>query len=92
MEIDGKPVHNQAQVLHRLGTKYEGDTVTVKVQRGNEEKTFKDVRLGGVLAAYGQAFLGILPMRDDPELGVEVRYVYPRARPTRPASRTATAS
>jgi serine protease Do len=77
-EIDGKPVHNQAQVLHALGAKYDGDVVTVKVQRGNEEKTFKDVKLGGVLAAHGQAVLGILPMRDDPELGVEVRYVYPK--------------
>ena len=77
-EIDGKPVHNQAQVLHALGSKYDGDVVTVKVQRGNDEKTFKDVKLGGVLAAHGQAVLGILPMRDDPELGVEVRYVYPK--------------
>src|SRR5262249_42571747 len=36
-EIDGKPVLNMAQVLHRLGTKYEGDTVAVKLLRGKEE-------------------------------------------------------
>ncbi len=78
-EIDGKPVHNQAQVLHALGSKYDGDTVTVKVQRGNEEKTFKDLKLGGALAVHGQAVLGILPMRDDPEPGVEVRFVYPKS-------------
>lgn len=77
-EIDGKPVRNQAQVLHALGAKYDGDVVTVTVLRGNEEKTFKNVHLGGVLAAHGQAVLGFLPMRDDPELGVEVRYVYPK--------------
>ncbi|HEX5269221.1 MAG TPA: PDZ domain-containing protein, partial [Gemmataceae bacterium] len=77
-EIDGKPVHNQAQVLHALGSKYDGDAVTVKVLRGKEEKTFKDIKLGGVLAVHGQAILGILPMRDDPEPGVEVRYVYPK--------------
>ncbi len=77
-EIDGKPVHNQAQVLHALGAKYDGDVVTVKVLRGNEEKTFKELHLGGVLKAHGRAILGLLPMRDDPELGVEVRYVYPK--------------
>jgi S1-C subfamily serine protease len=78
IEIDGKPVHNQAQVLHALGGKYDGDTVTVKVQRGSEEKTFADLRLGGVASTLGQAILGVLPMRDDPELGIEVRYVYPK--------------
>lgn len=77
-EIDGHEVHNQAQVLHALGAKYDGDTVTVVVARGNDKKTFKDIKLGGVLAVHGQAILGILPMRDDPELGVEVRYVYPK--------------
>jgi S1-C subfamily serine protease len=77
-EIDGKPVRNQAQVLHALGSKYDGDVVTVKVLRGSEEKTFENVRLGAVLSAYGQAILGILPMRDDPEPGVEVRYPYPK--------------
>ena len=36
-----------------------------------------------VLAGTGQVvahpFLGILPMRDDPRLGVEIRYVYPKS-------------
>jgi S1-C subfamily serine protease len=74
--IDGHPVSNQAQVLHQLGTRYEGDKVTVKVKRGAEEKTFADVTLSGAVAAYKTAFLGVLPMRDDPEASVEVRYVY----------------
>src|SRR5262249_27621066 len=78
VEIDGKPIHNYAQVRHALGSKYDGDVVTMKVKRGEEEKTFKDLRLGGVQSAYGQPILGILPMRDDPELGVEVRFVYPK--------------
>jgi S1-C subfamily serine protease/pimeloyl-ACP methyl ester carboxylesterase len=76
--IDGKEVRNHAQVLHALGTKYEGDKVSVKVKRGKEEKTFSDLVLGGVLSAYGRPILGILPMRDDPEPGVEVRFVYPK--------------
>jgi S1-C subfamily serine protease len=74
--IDGHPVNNQAQVLHQLGTRYEGDKVTVEVKRGNEKKTFADVVLSGTVVAYKTAFLGILPMRDDPEASVEVRYVY----------------
>ena len=78
LEIDGKPVRNQAQVLHALGTKYEGDKVSVKIRRAKEEKTFTDLTLGGVLSAYGQPVLGVLPVRDDPEPGVEVRYAYPK--------------
>jgi serine protease Do len=74
--IDGQVVNNQAQVLHALGTRYEGDKVTVKVKRGNEEKIFGDIVLSGTVVAYKSAFLGILPMRDDPEASVEVRYVY----------------
>ncbi len=78
IEIDGKPVRMHAQVMHALGTKYEGDKVTVKVRRGKEEKTFPDLVLGGVLSAFGQPVLGILPLRDDPEPGVGVRFVYPK--------------
>jgi len=77
-EIDGKPVNNQAQVKHALGAKYDGEKVSVKVLRGKETKTFDNLVMGGSLAAFGQAILGILPMRDDPELGVEVRFVYPK--------------
>src|SRR5262249_51182644 len=60
-------------------TKYEGDTVSVKVKRGSEEKSFANLKLSGAMAAYAQPFLGILPLRDDPELGVEVRYVFPQS-------------
>ena len=34
---------------------------------------------GRILTAFPQAFLGVLPLRDDPELGEEIRYVYPKA-------------
>jgi S1-C subfamily serine protease len=78
-EIDGRPVNNQAQVLHALGSKYEGDTVSVKVRRGKEEVDLPKLTLGSAAQAEAVAFLGILPMRDDPELGVEVRYVYPKS-------------
>src|SRR5262249_772519 len=77
-EIDGKAVNNYAQVLHQLGSKYEDDIVSVKVQRGKDTITIAKVALGGAVAAFNLPFLGILPMRDDPEPGVLVRYVFPK--------------
>jgi S1-C subfamily serine protease len=77
--IDGKPVLTYAQILHRLGSRYEGDTVSVKVERDKKEMTFDKVVLGSAEAVAPQAFLGILPMRDDPAPGVEIRYVYPKS-------------
>lgn len=79
IEIDGKPVLNHAQVQHALGPKYEGDTVSVKVKRGSETKEFTNLVLSGSVTAYSLPFLGVLPMRDDPELGVEVRSVVPKS-------------
>ncbi len=75
--IDGKPVVTQSQLQQRLGPKYEGDVVSLTVQRGKDEIKVDKVVLEGAVAAYAQPFLGILPIRDDPEPGVEVRYVYP---------------
>ena len=76
-EIDGVRVARQAQVMHVLGSRYEGDVVSVKIKRGKEEISLKDLRLAGTLVTFARGFLGILPMRDDAEAGVEVRYVYP---------------
>jgi serine protease Do len=75
-EIDGKPIDSQAQLRQVLGPKYDGETVVFKIQRDKKEIKL-DVTLEGAIASYPQPFLGILPMRDDPEPGVEVRYVYP---------------
>jgi serine protease Do len=78
-EIEGKKLENFAQMQHVLGGKYEGDAVSIKVLRGKEEKSFAKVVLGSPEMAFPQAFMGILPVRDDPEPGVEVRYVYPKS-------------
>ncbi len=75
-EIDGKPIDNQAQLKQLMGPKYDSDTVVLKVQRDKDELKF-ELKLEGVVASYPQPFLGILPLRDDPEAGVEVRFVYP---------------
>jgi serine protease Do len=77
LEIDGKPVNNQAQFLHTFRPKYEGDSVSLKVKRGDKTQEFKEIKLMGSQSTVDSGFLGILPMRDDPEAGVELRFVYP---------------
>ena len=78
-EIDGQPVETQVQLQTRLGAKYEGDVVAVKLDRAGAEVNLPAVALGGARAAFGQGFLGVLPVRDDSDKGVEVRYVYPNS-------------
>src|SRR5712692_10509182 len=68
-EINGVAVVRQAQILHLLGDKYEGDTVSVKVVRGKEEINFPNLKLTGPQSTFIYAFLGIVPVRDDPEVG-----------------------
>jgi S1-C subfamily serine protease/enterochelin esterase-like enzyme len=77
--VDGHPVASHSQLMHQLGSKYEGDVVALTLLRDKKEVKLEAVKLGGAVAAYGQSFLGILPMRDDPEPGVEIRYVYPKS-------------
>lgn len=79
VEVDGQPTVRMAQLRHIIGRKYEGDKVAIKLKRGNEVKELKEVELGGTTLSIAHPFLGILPMRDDPRLGVEVRYVYPKS-------------
>jgi S1-C subfamily serine protease len=79
VEIEGQPVMRMAQILHCLGTKYEGDRISLKYKRGKEVIAVNDLKLVGQLTVAANAFLGILPMRDDPKLGVEVRYVFPHS-------------
>lgn len=75
--IDGKPVNNFAQVKHRLNSKYEGDDVALVLERDKKEVKLDKVAMGGGEQAFPQAFLGVLPVRDDPDKGVEVRFVLP---------------
>jgi S1-C subfamily serine protease/predicted esterase len=79
IEIDGKPVTNISEMMHILGPKYEGDVISMKVERDGKVESFASVTLGGVAATFAQPFLGMLPMRDDPDAGVEVRFVYPKS-------------
>jgi S1-C subfamily serine protease/predicted esterase len=79
LELNNKKIPNFSTLQHVLGPMYDGDEVTVKVMRGDKEQVFKDVKLQGTSTAYVNAFLGLLPMRDDPGPGVEIRYVYPKS-------------
>jgi S1-C subfamily serine protease/predicted esterase len=79
LEIDGLPVADHTRLQTILGPKYEGDVVSLKLRRGKEEIKVDGLKLMGDLAAQRTAFLGAIAVRDDPELGLEVRYVYPKS-------------
>lgn len=79
VEINGKPVPHYSALQHQLGPLYEGDVISLKVRRGDKEVTFPRITLLGSSPAFVMAFLGILPMRDEPGPGVVVRYVYPNS-------------
>lgn len=78
-ELDGKPVVRMAQIQHVLGAKYEGDKISLKYKRGKEVISVPELQLVGSLQAFGHPCLGILPMRDDPKLGVEIRHVFAKS-------------
>ena len=77
--LGGKSVNSYAQVQHQLGSKYEGDSIEVKYKRDGKEQPAIKVVLGSAVSVAGQSFMGILPMRDDPETGVAIRFVYPKS-------------
>jgi serine protease Do len=79
LELNGKKITNYSTLQHVLGPMYEGDEIAVKVKRGEKEMEFKGIKLLGTATAFVNAFLGLLPMRDDPGPGVEIRYVYPKS-------------
>ena len=77
ISVDGKPIYTMAQFLHAFKPLYEGDSFSMKVKRGDKEVEIAKVVLQGIQTAIEPGFLGILPVRDDPDEGLEVRYVYP---------------
>ena len=79
IEIDGRPIAHFTHLQAVLGPKYEGDKVSVKVLRDKKELSFANLVLAGAVTAFAPPFLGILPMRDDPEPGLDIRYVFPES-------------
>ena len=78
-EIDGRSVRNFFDIQQILGPKYAGDAVAVAVTRAGKPVGFKAVTLAGSVPAPAAGFLGVLPVRDDPDIGVAVRFVYPNS-------------
>jgi serine protease Do len=78
VSVEGKTVFNFAQMRHQLGRKYEGDEIRLEVERDGKKIPLQ-VTLGSGVATFNPPFLGILPIRDDNEPGVEVRYVYAKS-------------
>jgi serine protease Do len=75
--LDGQPVARLAQLMHLLGPKYAGETISLQYERGGKKIEVARLELVGGATAYIPPYLGILPLRDDPRLGVEIRYVFP---------------
>ncbi|AWM38555.1 Putative serine protease HtrA [Gemmata obscuriglobus] len=78
-EINGTKVPTYSTLQHVMGPLYEDDVISLKVSRGGKDVEFKGVKLLGTSAAFVSAYFGVLPMRDDPGPGVEVRFVYPKS-------------
>jgi serine protease Do len=79
VEIDGRKITRAAEVKEELSRRYAGDKLKITVERGKDkpQKLVRELTLVEKLANYRHPFLGILPMRDFSEKGVQVRYVYP---------------
>lgn len=76
--VDGRAVDSQSEVKHAISPRYAGDTLRVKITRGDAELE-RSIELIEKLAPYRHAFLGILPGRDAGDSGVRVRFVYPES-------------
>jgi serine protease Do len=79
VEVDGQPTLRMGQFRHVLGRMYDGDRVSLKFKRDGDVVELKEVELTGAAQSYAHPFLGILPMRDDPRLALEIRFVYPKS-------------
>jgi serine protease Do len=79
IEADGQPVRWQLQLRHVLGPKYDFDTVSLKVRRGDKVLEFPKIPLTTPQESPRPAFAGLLPLRDDPRPGVVIRYVFPKS-------------
>ena len=62
-----------------LGTKTDRPPTVAYHKRGKDVHEIKGLELAGSTQVVAQPFLGILPLRDDPALGVEVRHVFEKS-------------
>ncbi|HEV7225839.1 MAG TPA: PDZ domain-containing protein [Pirellulales bacterium] len=78
VQLAGRDIVRQSQMMYELNRRYAGDPVKVAVLRGEKRLEF-DLELVDHLDPYQRPFFGILPRRGPVEApdGVLVRYVYP---------------
>ncbi len=77
--VNGNPVETQSQLRFEITPSYAGDTLSVTLQRGDEQVE-TSVELTGELAPYRHAFLGVLPERsanNENQPGKSVSQVWP---------------
>jgi serine protease Do len=83
VEVEGKPVELQVQVMEQLQRRYAGEKIRFRVRRGDGSKDL-EIDLVDKLDPYKRPFLGVLPERiaghaAAAEPGVVVRYVYEKS-------------
>lgn len=82
VELDGKKLVRQAQLRHVMGNKYSGESISIKVKRGDAEHS-SELTLVDKLVPYESAYLGILPVRPESSRpakpGATIRYVIPES-------------
>jgi serine protease Do len=78
VEIAGRKVARQADLMQELSRRYAGDKVKIAALRdGTRIET--EMQLIDKLDPYQHPLLGILPLRTAKGSGVKVRYVYPQS-------------
>jgi serine protease Do len=81
VEIDDRPIRTQTDLRFALGTHYAGDQVRIVATR-DDETLVRSIELVGEFEPFRHAFLGILPMRDEPD-------AKPKLEPAEPATKAA---
>ena len=76
VEVDGRKISRSAEFREEINRRYAGDKLKLAVLRG-KERIERELTLAEKIPPYQQPYLGVLPMRDDGEAGVKIRYVFP---------------
>jgi S1-C subfamily serine protease len=62
LAVDGTPLERSSVLMESIAGRYAGDSITLKVQRGEEQMT-ADVDLVEKISPVPQGYLGLLPIR-----------------------------
>jgi len=79
IQVNERTINRAAELKEEISRRYAGDKLRLVALRG-QQRIECEVELAAEIAPYVRPFLGILPMRSQPDQhpsGVVVRYVYP---------------